>query len=282
MTDAEPKVRYCLNTSTIRGQKLDLVEEIELAAKTGYDGIEPWIREIEAYQKAGGNLVDLRKRITDLGLRVESAIGFANWIVDDDTKRARALEQAKREMELVAAIGGSLIAAPPAGATDQADLDLFEAAKRYRELVKIGRGIGVIPQVEVWGFSKSLSRLGECVFVAVESGCDEACILPDIYHIYKGGSDYEGLGLLAGKSIRCFHVNDFPAEPDRAHISDADRVYPGDGVAPITRIFKSILGNGFNGALSLELFNREYWKQDAELVLRTGLEKMKAEVAKAT
>ena len=37
--------RYCLNTSTIRGQKLPLDQEIELAAKTGYDGIEPWIRD---------------------------------------------------------------------------------------------------------------------------------------------------------------------------------------------------------------------------------------------
>ena len=29
---------YCLNTSTIRGQKLPLVEEIEIAAKAGYTG----------------------------------------------------------------------------------------------------------------------------------------------------------------------------------------------------------------------------------------------------
>ena len=46
-------------------------------------------------------------------------------------------------------------------------------------------------------------------------------------------------------------------------------------------ILKSILKNGFSGALSLELFNRDYWKQDPEVVLKTGLEKMKAQVAKA-
>lgn len=34
--------------------------------------------------------------------------------------------------------------------------------------------------------------------------------------------------------------------------------------------------NGFRGFLSLELFNHEYWKNDALLVARTGLEKMKA------
>lgn len=276
-----PKVRYCINTSTIRGQKLDIVSEIELAGKVGYQGIEPWIREITDYQKKGGQLKDLAKRIVDAGLTVDSAIGFSNWIVDDDAKRKAALEQAKREMDLVAQIGGKFIAAPPAGATGQADLDLFAAAKRYRDLIKVGDSLGVTPQVEVWGFSKSLSRLGECVFVAVESGCENACVLPDVYHIYKGGSDFEGLGLLAGKMIQCFHMNDYPADPPRASIGDGDRVYPGDGVAPVAKILSSVFANGFSGALSLELFNREYWKQDPETVLKTGLKKMQAVVAQA-
>src|SRR5689334_17805424 len=45
---AEP-FGYCLNTSTISGQKLSLVEEVELAARAGYRGIEPWVRELEQY-----------------------------------------------------------------------------------------------------------------------------------------------------------------------------------------------------------------------------------------
>ncbi|OYW33991.1 MAG: hypothetical protein B7Z51_00240 [Methyloversatilis sp. 12-65-5] len=42
--------RYCLNTSTIREQKLGIVAEVELAAKVGYDGIEPWIRELDDFR----------------------------------------------------------------------------------------------------------------------------------------------------------------------------------------------------------------------------------------
>ena len=48
--------RFCLNTSTIMGQKLGLVEEIEIAAKAGYVAIEPWINEIEKYVEGGGSL----------------------------------------------------------------------------------------------------------------------------------------------------------------------------------------------------------------------------------
>src|SRR5262245_32294019 len=73
---------YCLNTSTIRGQKLPLVAEIEIAARAGYQGIEPWVSELDAYMQSGGSLADLSKRIADLGLSVESVIGFAEWIVD--------------------------------------------------------------------------------------------------------------------------------------------------------------------------------------------------------
>src|SRR5207244_12359120 len=68
--------RYCLNTATIRGQKLGIIKEIEVTAQTGYDAIEPWADAIQEYVKNGGTAIDLRKRISDSGLTVESAIGF--------------------------------------------------------------------------------------------------------------------------------------------------------------------------------------------------------------
>src|SRR4051794_9291003 len=58
--------QYCFNTSTIRGQKLSLLEEIDIVAQAGYHAIEPWTNEIEAYVKQGGSLRDLKKRISDL------------------------------------------------------------------------------------------------------------------------------------------------------------------------------------------------------------------------
>src|SRR5687767_1253753 len=55
----------CINTSTIRGQKVPLPQEIELSAKAGYTAMEPWIGEISDYVKAGGDLKDLKKRFAD-------------------------------------------------------------------------------------------------------------------------------------------------------------------------------------------------------------------------
>ena len=275
------RVHYCLNTSTVHGQDLGIEREIDLAAEAGYTGIEPWIRDIDTYIRDGGSLSDLRKRISDAGLTVESAIGFAEWIVDEDDGRRKGLETARRDMDLIRELGGQRIAAPPVGAHQGPFIDLMTIARRYRELLEVGESAEVIPQLEVWGFSSNLSRLGDSVAVCVESNRPDACLLLDVYHLHRGGSGFNGLGLLHNAAIHVFHFNDYPASTPREELTDADRVFPGEGQAPLSDILRSIAGAGRRVTLSLELFNRAYWKQDALEVARTGLEKMQAAVAAA-
>lgn len=279
-TGREPFL-FCLNMATIRGQKLGLVKEIEVAAAAGYQAIEPWISTIEDYVKAGGSLKEVKKRLEDHGLIVASAIGFSEWLVDDDAKRAKGMERAKYELDLVAQLGGKRLAAPPAGATNTPGLDLLKAAERYRALLELGDQAGVIPQLELWGFSKNFYRLGQCVCAAIETGHPKACVLVDVYHLYKGGSDYHGLKLLSETAVQVLHMNDYPDDPPRDKIADSFRVYPGDGTAPLMEILRLLHATGGQKVLSLELFSRKYWEQDATEVARTGLDKMKAAVAKA-
>jgi len=276
-------VRFALNTSTIRGQKLSLPEQIEVTAEAGYDGIEPWIRDIQQYAEEGGSLEDLKKRIADLGLTVDSAIGFANWIVDDDDARAKGLEDARREMSLVKAIGGTRVAAPPVGAHrgDSTPPSLPVIAERYRALLEVGDEVGVVPQLELWGFSPTLSKLSELAYVAAGAGHPKACVLPDFYHIYKGGNDFASLGMIEAARMHCFHINDYPAEPPRESIADKHRVFPGDGVCPLPQLIRQLVDHGFRGTFSLELFNPEYWERDAKEVVVEGLQKSKAVVAQA-
>jgi sugar phosphate isomerase/epimerase len=147
-----------LNTSTIRGQKLSITQVVDIAASAGYRGLEPWVDELDRHVAAGRSLDDVRKQIADAGISVESAIGFFDWIVDEPARRKKGLESARRAMESVKRIGGKRIAAPPVGATDHRMLDPRVVADRYRDLLAIGDEIGVVPQVEVWGFSQTLGR----------------------------------------------------------------------------------------------------------------------------
>lgn len=275
---SEQPFKLCLNTSTISGQNIGIAAEVDLAAKVGFQGIEPWTRELDDFRKKHGSLKDLRKRIDDAGLKVVDAIGFAQWIVDDEVARNKALEQAKHDMEMVAEIGGTHIAAPPAGATDRTDLPLAVIAERYHALLDLGRKTGVTPVLELWGGSKTLSKLSEVTYVAIESQHEDACLLLDIYHLYKGGNDFDSLALLNGKRLPAIHTNDYPDKPERAKITDAARVYPGDGIAPFPKILKILRSIGFDGYLSVELFNRSYWKQSPEKVAQAAIDKTRAAI----
>ncbi len=273
---------YCLNTSTISGQKVGFLKEFEITAKAGYDGIEIWIRDLQKYLNEGGNLKDLKKYIDDLGLRVENAIGFAEWIVDDEVRRNTAIVQLKKEMDLVAQIGCTRIAAPPAGAYNQPFTDLFEIGKRYRKILETGDLTGVTPILEFWGASASLYHISQAMFIATAANHQKACILPDVYHMFRGGSGYHSLKQISGNAIEVFHFNDFVTDIPREKQNDSDRVYPGDGGAQYTQIIADLHKAGGKKILSLELFNENYWKKDAQEVAKTGLDKMKSLVREAT
>jgi sugar phosphate isomerase/epimerase len=280
-TKQDGPFRFCLNTATLRGHKLGIVKEVEVAAEAGYDGIEPWVDTIGEYVKNGGALADLRKRISDAGLTVEGAIGFPEWIVDDEARRSKGMERAKREMDMMAQIGAKRFAAPPAGATELPKLELMKAAERYRALLEAGEQAGVVPQLELWGFSKNLNRLGECVCVAMETGHRKACVLADVFHLHRGGSALDGVHLLGPEAVQVLHMNDYPNDPPPEKIDDSYRVYPGEGSAPLAEILRALHRTGGQKVLSLELFNRKYWTEDALEVAKTGLARMKAEVEKA-
>ena len=53
------------------------------------------------------------------------------------------------------------------------------------------------------------------------------------------------------------HLNDYPQAADSSTLNDGNRIYPGDGVAPLRQILRDLRDNGFRGYLSLELFNKE-------------------------
>lgn len=268
----ETTIQFSLNTSTLRGQKLDLPQIIDVAAKAGYDGIELWISEMEAYLNSGKSLASLKKLFSDAQLIPVNAIGFAPWMAQDVTKSNAGFEQMEKEMGMLAEIGCKRVAAPAIGATGQ--IDLLAAGEQYARLIALGRKTGVMPQLEFWGAFAPFHHLGQTLATAAAANDPDARILPDIYHLFRGGSGFEGLKLVNGNAIEVFHMNDFTTKP-RLEQKDSDRVYPGDGIAPMKEIAATLKSMGGTKFMSLELFNETYWTQDAQEVANTGLKKMK-------
>lgn len=274
------RFRCGLNSGTLRGFKLNLAQQVELAAKAGYDGLEPWLSDVTAHARTG-SLKDLGKRCADLGLAIYGGIGFASWIVDDEAQRGRGLAQLEKEMGLLAELGGTHIACPPAGATKPNQrLEPAKMAERYRAALELGRKTGVVPELEIWGFSANVGTLAEALQIAALAAHPDACVLPDVFHLFKGGTDPAAVKLLSRSAVKAFHLNDYPQTAERATAGDAMRIWPGDGVAPLTDMLGSLAANGCDVMLSLELFNADYWKLPAEEAARIGLAKMKAVVAR--
>lgn len=267
---------YSLNTSTIRGQNPGLLKSIDIAARAGYDSVELWVKDIKAYLEDGHSLASLHTYLTDSDLTVCNAIGFAPWMVNNEDIRKKGFVQMEEEMNMLADIGCQRIAAPAAGVKEE--LDLFEVGGLYKRLLALGRKTGVMPQLEFWGASGHFYHLGQALMVAAVANDPDTRLLPDIYHLFRGGSGFDGLRLLGGGVIEVFHMNDFVPHIAREKQKDKDRVYPGDGVAPMKQVIKDLSEKGGTITLSLELFNETYWQQDAFEVAKTGLEKMKAMV----
>jgi sugar phosphate isomerase/epimerase len=275
MENKKANFRFSINTSTISGQKPGVLKYIDIASKAGYDGIELWVRDVVEYLNQGNSISSLKKLISDSGLTVENAIGFATWLVDDEKQRNAAFAQMKEEMDIMAQLGCKRIAACAKGLMPGDPFDLYKAGARYKQIIELGRQTGVMPQLEFWGHSPALFHLGQAMMIAAIADDPEVHILADVYHMFRGSSGFDSLKMLRGNVIEIFHMNDYITSIPREQQSDKDRVYPGDGSAPMHQILTDLSNMGGTKVLSIELFNPDYWQQDPYQVAKTGLDKMK-------
>jgi len=262
--------QYALNSSTIR--PAPPLEKIRIASEAGYRGIELWHDDIEAYLKEGGHLHDIVVALEDHQLQVPTTIHLKGWFESEGDEHAAALDTCKWKMEQAEAVGAAhIIAGPPRGVADRQ-----RGAANYRELLEIGHEIGVSPAMEFLGFVEDINTIEDALEIINAADHPEATIILDPFHIFRGGGSIESVSKLRPEQIAMCHFNDAPATPDRAAQTDADRVYPGDGVIDLKRMVALLREIGYTGWMSLELFNEQLWSQDPLNVAKVGLEKMRS------
>ncbi|MFD2700703.1 sugar phosphate isomerase/epimerase family protein [Paenibacillus shunpengii] len=265
--------KLCLNTSTLLPYRLGVREQIRIAAEAGYQGIELWVKDIDAYLEAGGHLSELRSELDAHGLEFANAIAFWSWADTNPEERRRGFELAEKELHILAELGCTAAAAPPYGNVSDVELDNF--ASSFAKLAELARGIGVEPYLEFWGKAKRLNCVKDAQYVIQASGVAGAKVLLDPFHMYTGGSNLEDLADWTGDQIGIVHVNDYPEVPLKEHIEDADRVFPGDGIAPSRQLAALLHKSGYKGYLSLELFKADYGALTALETAKLGTQKIK-------
>lgn len=258
----------CLNASTLRGTPV--LRQIEAASRAGFRAIELWFADTDAHVQSGGSLQEIRHALDDAGLAVPTLIYLGGWFEapDEDWPRVRA--ECVRRFEQAAVLGAThVIAGPPSGRADP-----FRGAGRYRELLVLGGGVGVLPAFEFLGFVEQYCTIESAQEILALADHSRGTTVLDPFHIFRGGGPLETVGTLRGKQIAVSHFNDAPATPPRERQHDSDRVWPGDGHLDLKRYLTLLAGTGYQGWLSLELFREDLWRRDPFDVARTGREKM--------
>lgn len=272
-----PRPKFSMNASTIRGYKLSLKEQVKAVVAAGYDGFEPWLKDIHA-ARADGSFADTVKIARDVGLQFVNGIAFGQWVHPDAKVRAAGLEETKRDMAALAEMGCPRIAASMFGVQKAGSpkLGAAEIAERFAALCDLGDKMGVQPLLEYWGHSVNLSRLEDALDVLARVKRPGTAVLADVYHTYRGGGDFATFARLTPEQLPVLHVNDYPSTKPRTELTDADRVWPGDGIAPWKELFATLCEQRLEPWLSIELFNPAYWRTTPSDTLRTGIEKMAA------
>jgi len=258
-----------LHSVTIQ-QCEELEDKFRVASEAGYSGIDLMYTDLEKFVGKGhevGDVVSLTKKykltISHLGFLADWQ--FENGIPlvckldrDEDDAEAKSMEQTRKFFKDCSAIGCRCAFAIPAinkvGSID-------EAIKNYGKLCDIGAQEGINVAFEFVGFACQMKDLKIAWKIVKESNRPNGGILLDTFHFYRGASRMEDLKNIPKDKILIVHVND-AKEKNREGLTDLDRIMPGQGIIPLRDILSVLKHKGYEGYLSVEIFNEDYWADD--------------------
>jgi 2-keto-myo-inositol isomerase len=271
----------CLDTTTL-SPEIPVEKKAELAAAAGFDAFEPWDRDLKQHEEEGGNLEELGKKIRDLGMFVPSVIGLWGALANNEEDFAAREEEQRDRMRMIKAVGAEHVQViPDFEKKDQLTQEgIAESYLRISEIALDDYGLktGIIFLNAVPG----LQTVADATRVGMLSGWKDPKIIPDTYHIYHGGSEPNSLRMLNGNAIAIFQFSDAPQGQERKFDwCDKERVLPGDGMLPLVEQLQSLMAIGYQGCISLELYNPEYREREPVGFLEEAFAKTLAQIEKA-
>jgi 2-keto-myo-inositol isomerase len=199
--------------------------------------------------------------LTDNGLTPVSAAAGTPGIFEPNPNRAMALDTLKRRCEMFRSMGLTRIY-QPAAATAAFTADDFKAtAANMREVGEIASQYTLTFMVEAVRNSTLIATIGTALRLTREANHPSFKPLFDFYHFWSGPSKFEDLEAARPGEIGHVHFQDVPNIPQEL-MTQVTREIPGDGVAPLDRILKTLAAKGYAGTLSVELFLPRFQQGD--------------------
>lgn len=254
----------------------NLETDIRVASKVGFDVLEITAAKLDNYLQTR-TLADARRQLEAAKLKTYAINSIEKINFRDAAGRAEVLARTRQLSEYGKALACPwIIAVPgpaPEGTTWQAIRD--NTVMVLRAMSETAEPYGVQIAFEFLGFPWcSVQTVAQAWEIVKLVNLPNVGMVIDTCHFYAGGSTLESIKSIDAKKLAVFHINDVEAMP-KEKITDANRLFPGDGVIPLRDIIGAVRAIGFDGVASVEIFRPEYWQRDPLSVAKEALQKSK-------
>jgi 4-hydroxyphenylpyruvate dioxygenase len=245
-----------------------LAEKLEAAAAIGFDAVEIFENDLLTFD---GSPADVRDLAQGLGLSICCFQPFRDFEAMPEPQRSRNMDRAERKFDVMEALGTDLLLVcsniSPAALDDdaRAAADFAEMAERAGK-----RGLRVGFEALAWG--RHINRWRHAWKIVQAAAHPALGLIVDSFHTLAVDDDLSGLDQVPADRIFLAQIADAPKlSMDVLSWSRHFRNFPGQGSLPVATFVGELLAAGYQGPLSLEVFNDEFRSAPSRLMARDGL-----------
>jgi 4-hydroxyphenylpyruvate dioxygenase len=251
-------MRTSIATVSISGS---LVEKLHACAAAGFDGVEIFEPDLIASDHSPEEIRALARRLglsLDLYQPLRDIEGVDEAVFVENLRRAAATFATARRL----GIDTVLVCSNVATATVDSDAHSADQLRRLGD-VAADHGIRVAFEALAWGrFVDDYRRAWRIVELADHPAVG-VCL--DSFHVLSRGHDPASIEQIPGDKIFYLQLADAPAlSMDVLSWSRHHRLFPGEGDFDLVTFVAHVLKTGFDGPLSLEVFNDTFRQTDPD------------------
>jgi 2-keto-myo-inositol isomerase len=218
------------------------------------------------------SVAQLKENLESNKLKVVSWNAIELFSLCSELEFQKMVEYTEKLMKIGTEIGCNMIIAVPSFFSDT-KIEKAEVTEKTVTRMKILRRLGHNYNCSI-GFeplgpaSNSVRKVDHALEVIKQSetdGLSPSGLVVDTFHFFVGDHQTADLGKIPGDKLWLIHLNDI-AQSDLAKVSDADRKMPGDGQFDLPAFFNQAKKINYDGYVSIELFNPNYWMMEPQEV----------------
>ena len=249
-----------------------LTQKMQACAAAGFDGVEIFEPDLVAAPQSPEEIRALADR---LGLTLDLFQPFRDAEGVDPATFAANLRRAEAKFALMRRLGMDTMLVCSNVGTATVDDDAVSAAQ-LRELGDLAATYGVRLAFEAlaWGrFVDDYRRAWRIVELADHPNVG-VCL--DSFHILSRGHDPKAIEEIPGEKVFFLQLADAPLlSLDVLSWSRHHRLFPGEGGFDLAAFLAHVLRTGYDGPLSLEVFNDTFRQTDPDRTARQALRSLR-------